>query len=512
MTILTDHRCVIGIDAGSTTAKAAAFDLDGREIVTFSAPNPRVAVAHDRQEIEMGALWDAVAGVLRQLTGRLAADGWIVDGVSATGHGNGLYLVDELLRPVRPAIASTDSRAEALPSAVDGQMLERVRLLTGSVPWAAQPAVLLRWLSDYEPEAVRRARWVLTCKDWINTCLTGTATAEISDASGCGLVNLASRAYAPEVFDMLGLSRELLGALPPLHDSDAVIGSVTENAAATTGLPTGTHVVAGCMDCDASPIGAGATGLGDVTIIVGTWAINSVVVRSDVPPPHVTLNSLLPEPGLMLAQEVAPTSTTAMDWFSRVLSGVAPVSSRDLLEAAAHAAPGADGLLFYPFVHGAPEHPGASSVLIGAKASHGYPQVARAVAEGITQYHRRQLEKMCSSGASVSGSPWTLAGGGARNPLWAQMFADIIGHPVRRQLGSELGARGVASLAATGVGWETDRWKIHPDPALVVNPGPDQALYQEQSGRYDRVLAALGTVWTAAVPAGTTTEPSMAGR
>lgn len=495
MTIVTDHRCVIGIDVGSTMAKAAAFNAEGLEIVTFSAPNPRVAIAGDRQEIKMGTLWDTVASVLRQLTSHLTALGWIVDGVSATGHGNGLYLVDEVLRPIRPAIASTDSRAEALPSAIDGQMLERVRLLTGSVVWAAQPAVLLRWLSDHEPETVRRARWVLTCKDWINTCLTETATGEISDASGCGLVNLTSRAYEPEVFDMLALSRDLLGSLPPLYDSDAVIGSVTDNAAAATGLRAGTPVVAGCMDCAASPIGAGATGLGDVTIIVGTWAINSVVVRSDVPPPRVTLNSLLPKPGLMLAQEVAPTSTTAMDWFARVLSGVAAVSARDVLEAASHAAPGANGLLYYPFVHGAPGHPGASSALIGAKASHGYPQVARAIAEGISQYHRWQLEKMCSSGASVSQGPWTLAGGGARNPFWAQLFADIIGHPVRRQLDSELGARGVASLAATGVGWEIERWNNDPDPALVVCPGPHQALYQEQCDRYDRVLAALGTVW-----------------
>ncbi|MDF2579723.1 MAG: carbohydrate kinase, partial [Microbacterium sp.] len=197
--------CVIGIDVGLTSAKAAAFDDAGREIRTVSAPNPRVAVSRERQEIAMDTLWDVVADVLRDLTSWLAADGWTVSAVGATGHGNGLYLVDEQLRPVRPAIASTDSRAEHVVAALDPAAVERMRLLTGSLPWAAQPGVLLRWLLDNEPESLDRARWALTCKDWITACLTGVASADTSDSSGCGLVNLREREYEPEVFDMLGL-------------------------------------------------------------------------------------------------------------------------------------------------------------------------------------------------------------------------------------------------------------------------------------------------------------------
>ena len=130
------------------------------------------------------------------------------------------------------------------------------------------------------------------------------------------------------------------------------------------------------------------------------------------------------------------------------------------------------------------------------KDKHGYRVIARAVAEGITQYHRVQLDKVRVSGATVSAEPWTLAGGGAKNPLWAQMFADIIGHPVRRQLGTELGARGVASLAAAGAGVDTARWRVDPDPSLVVAPGADRELYRRQAERFDRVLDAMGAVWT----------------
>ncbi|MGO3885233.1 MAG: FGGY-family carbohydrate kinase [Mycetocola sp.] len=491
-------QCYIGIDVGLTAAKAAAFDAQGNELRTFSAANPRQAVDSSRQEIPMIGLWEVVATVLRSLTDWLAAEGWQPVSIGATGHGNGLYLVDENLEPVRPAIASTDSRADPIVRGVPAAAVTELHTLTGSVPWAGQPGPLLAWLSEHEPDTLARARWALSCKDWLTLRLTGRPGGDLSDASGEGLLNLSTRDYEPLLFDALGVDREVMRLLPPLAESDRVVGEVTDRAAEETGLPLGLPVVAGCMDCIASPMGAGALGPGDVTVIVGTWAINSVVVPVDQAPPAVTLNAFLPDPALMLAQEVAPTSAASIEWFSTLMSTLSAdaVSPRQLLAAAANVEAGADGVLFLPFVHGAPDHAGASGTFLGLRDNHGYAQMARAVAEGITQYHRVQLEKLGRSGAQTSNAPWTLAGGGAKNPVWAQMFADIIGHPVRRQTGTELGARGVASLAARGIGHDVDAWVATHDDALVVEPGPQRAAYQRQSERFDAVLAAMESVWT----------------
>ena len=491
-------HCYIGVDVGLTAAKAGAFDKTGAEIRTFTAPNPRQAVAADRQEIDMAALWQVVSSVLAQLTEWLSANGWEPLALGATAAGNGLYLIDDQLRPVRAAIASNDSRAESIVAALDADEVEEVRLRTGSVPWAGQPSVLLAWLVEHEPECVAAAHALLSCKDWVRTCLTGVAGADVSDASGCGWLNLAARDYESGVFDLLGIPRELMRILPPLADSNEVVGGVTEHAARETGLPVGLPVVAGCMDCVASPLGAGATGESDVTVIVGTWAINSVVVPVHREPPRVTLNALLPDRNLMLAQEVAPTSAASLEWYASLMSTLAsdPVTPPQLLHAASDAPPGADGVIFLPFVHGAPGHRGASGTFIGLMGNHGYREMARAVVEGITHYHRVQLERMERSGAVVSNEPWTLAGGGAKNPLWAQTFADIIGRPVRRQLGTELGARGVASLAASGVGVDLATWSSTPDADLVVHPGENRDFYRAHAARFDRILAAMGPVWT----------------
>lgn len=357
--------------------------------------------------------------------------------------------------------------------------------------------MLLRWLHDNEPATLAAASWALTCKDWITACLTGQASADLSDSSGCGLVNLRTREYEPAVFEMLGVPAELARLQPKLRASDEIVGRITAAAAAQTGLPAGVPVVAGCMDCVASPLGAGSTAAGDVTVIVGTWAINSVVVPADTTPPRVTINALLPDPSLMLAMEVAPTSAASIEWAATVLGdrAAAPIAPRELLEAASGVPALADGLIFLPFIHGAPEHLGASGTLLGIKGSHGFAHVARAVAEGITQYHRVQLGKVTSSGAELSEQPWTLAGGGAKNPEWAQMFADIVAHPMRRQLGTELGARGVASLAAAGIELDMLAWAVEPDPELVVRPGIAREAYAQQANLFNRIITAMAPVW-----------------
>jgi len=68
---------------------------------------------------------------------------------------------------------------------------------------------------------------------------------------------------------------------------------------------------------------------------------------------------------------------------------------------------------------------------------------------------------------------------------------------VRRQLVAELGARGVASLAAQSRGLDTAPWHGSPDPSLIVEPGADRAVYRSQGQRFDAVLAAMKTVWSA---------------
>ncbi|GAB2833966.1 FGGY-family carbohydrate kinase [Streptomyces chlorus] len=491
--------CYIGVDVGLTASKAAAFDTEGRELHVVTARTPRTCVTPHRHDVDMEALADTVLSLLGELAAKLAADGRTPAGIGVAAHGNGLYPVDAGLRPVGPAIASSDSRAQRIVDTLAPEDSARLAAETGSIPWAAQPAVLLRWLHDHEPEAYRATRWVLSCKDWVTSQLTGIASADYSDASAFGMVALDSRRYTTTALELVGLPADDLRRFPPLRPSGEVVAGLTPQAAARTGLPEGLPVIAGAMDCVAGTLGAGGCDLGDVTVIVGTWAINGVIVPAGTPAPKVTLSALMPDPTRMLAMEVAPTSAANLDWLASAAvphgasGGVPPA---ELLREAAAVPPGADGLVFLPFVNGAPEHPAASGTFLGISGMHRRGHLGRAVIEGIAQYHRVQVERVLVSGAEIGHRPWRIAGGGARSELWAQVFADVLGHPVRRQLTSELGARGVASLLPAAVGHDIAPWSVDDTDDLCVSPGPDRAVYLRQAELFDRCLASVATAWT----------------
>ncbi|WP_405084129.1 FGGY-family carbohydrate kinase [Microbispora sp. NBC_01389] len=491
--------CYIGVDVGLTASKAAAFDAEGREVGVVHARTPRTSVTAHRHDVDMAGLAETVVSLLGDLAGKLAADGYVPAGIGVAAHGNGLYPVDESLRPVGPAIASSDSRAQHIVDAIEPEAARRLAAETGSIPWAAQPAVLLRWMHDAEPEAYARTRWALSCKDWVTSQLTGVPSADYSDASAFGMVALDTRAYTPTALELVGLPAADLGRFPPLRESGQVVAGLSARVAELTGLPEGLPVIAGCMDCVAATLGAGGRAPGDVTIIVGTWAINGVVVPAATPAPEVTLSALMPDSGTMLAMEVAPTSAANLDWLSsasvphRQTGGGVPAA--DLLEEAATVAPGAGGLLFLPFVNGAPEHPAASGTFLGVSAVHRRGHLTRAVIEGVAQYHRVQLDRVLASGADVGDRPWRLAGGGARSEVWAQVFADVLGRPVRRQLTSELGARGIASLLPAALGHSDVPWSVSDTDDLCVRPGPAREAYVRQAEVFDRCLTGMSAAW-----------------
>ncbi|MEV4751915.1 FGGY family carbohydrate kinase [Streptosporangium sp. NPDC049248] len=491
--------CYIGVDIGLTASKVAAFDTEGRELGVVHARTPRTSVTAHRHDVDMLGLADTVISLLGELTGKLAADGYIPAGIGVAAHGNGLYPVDAALRPVGPAIASSDSRAQRIVDAIPEREAKRLARETGSIPWAAQPAVLLRWLHDVEPESYRATRWALSCKDWVTAQLTGVPSADYSDASAFGMVALDTRAYTPTALELVGLPASDLDRFPSLRQSSDVVAGLSAAAAARTGLPEGLPVIAGCMDCVAATLGAGGRGLGDVTIIVGTWAINGAVVPARTPAPEVTLSALMPDPATMLAMEVAPTSAANLEWLacaSAPHDQVGGLLAVDLLREAAMVPPGAEGLLFLPFVNGAPEHPAASGTFLGISGVHRRGHLTRAVIEGVAQYHRVQLDRVLASGADIGDRPWRLAGGGARSEVWAQIFADVLGRPVRRQLTSELGARGVASLLPAALGHDLQPWSVSDEDDLCVLPGPRREAYLRHSQVFDRTLAGMSSAWS----------------
>ena len=151
----------------------------------------------------------------------------------------------------------------------------------------------------------------------------------------------------------------------------------------------------------------------------------------------------------------------AFDWLERLLRGDAEGDLHDELSlTAASVPPGADGLLFLPYLLGERSpywNPQARGAFVGLTMTHGRPEMARAVLEGVAFNLRLILDAFrAQQGDLGEGSPINavrLIGGGARSRLWRQILADVLGMPILLpELVTEATSLGAAIAGGVGVG------------------------------------------------------------
>ena len=446
------RQYLLGLDAGHTVIKAAVFDQVGTEIGRGSRATATFSLHPHWQERDMGVVWASAAGAILDALATAGIDGSEVAAVGIGAHGDGLYLVDAELRPVRAAILATDTRAASYCARWNtGEVADALLGITGQVPAAYAPPATLSWLRDNEPDTFGRAAHMLFCKDWLRLQLTGQVATDPTEA-GAGLSDVRARSWSPEALRLCGLS-EAAHLLPPILPSGAVAGHVTETAARATGLRPGTPVVTGSHDVHVAALGIGALTVGSVSAIMGTFNINQLVTTEAPPSWQWQARGSLTDDRFML-MSTSPAGATAVDWVRHASADTADTIGESVALALADrngSAVAADDPYFLPFVYGTMLNPAIGGSFTGLGSWHGATDLLRAALEGVVFTHRYHLEALTGAGP-IDVRPVRLAGGGTRSAGWTQLFADATGLSVEVTDAVESGARGAAMLAGVGVG------------------------------------------------------------
>ncbi|MEV8538978.1 FGGY-family carbohydrate kinase [Streptomyces sp. NPDC051572] len=451
----------VGIDVGTSTVKAAAFDGSGRELAVAARP-VGLSMRGGFVEQDMDEVYGAVVAVLDELTAG-------VDGpfelAGLTGQGDGVWLVDGDGRPVRAAASWMDGRAhELLDQWLADGTFETVFRRTGSAMFPGCPGPLLAWLAAHEPASLDAAATALYCKDMVFQRLTGArATTDVSDAS-MPFLDPRTRSYDNGVVELLGLTRRR-GLLAPVADPVATAETRGE------GLPTGTRIANGPYDLPACALGAGVTEPGDGLLIVGTCLASLVATTElDLSGEPAGLYISLDRPGHWLRAMPAMVGTAALDW---VLSttGVRHEEVDGLLAATP---PGANGVRVLPYFAPSGERapfvePRLRAELTGVSLESTPADLIRATCEGIGYAARHCLEA-----AGLTGS-LAVCGGGTRSPAWMRLLADVLGRPLRVVEG-EVGARGAVLAAAERYGVPLDAG-VWTRPTEIVEPDAGRAAF-----------------------------------
>ena len=450
---------VLGLDVGTTEAKALLVGLDGRLLGLGRAGYPIDLVPGGGAEQDPRWWWAA----LTEAVASIELYGVEILGICGVSQGPTLVAVDARGEPVRPAITWQDRRA-------------------GSTGFGLVPK--MAWLAREEPEHLAAARWLLPAWDALGLWLTGVAATSLQ-----GHEALPSA----EALEQVGIGR---GQVPPGQPLGTLLGTLRPEAAAALGLRPGIPVIAGVNDGAASMLGAGLRVAGDAVDTGGTSGGIAICADAPVTLPFPGLyQAPAPLPGHWIVGGAMAALGASVTWLRSAVLGDR-WSLEELFEEASAVPAGSGGLVFLPYMAGerAPIYDEAArGAFVGLTLAHGRGHLARAVLEGAAFALRHVADPLAAAGAPVR--DLRLAGRPSPGDLWARIKADVLGVPAAIPVIGETAVLGAAIIAAAGVGAvlslgagvalmaAIDR-RLDPDPST-------RAVYDEAFGVYRALYPAL---------------------
>lgn len=498
---------LLGIDAGTTLIKSVLFDLEGNIVAKADASVPLEHPKPGWAEQDMEAVWDSASKTIRQVVDEAKSLGGTILGLSVSGQGGGLWLVDQAGQPVRKAITWLDGRAsDTLERWQESGVLSKLEELSSYHLFpGVGPITLFDWFKRFEPTVLEKSHKVLWAKDWIKLRLTGEMTTDETDPSN-GHFLCGHREFSQEMLELAGIT-EYQHLLPPIVPSWQPAGTVTEKIAQETGLMSGTPVASGAWDVSSTALGAGCTQDGQTLTILGTAGIH-LTVASNVADSERAAYSVCAHsvPGKWVINSMAMTATANLDWCIRELckDDVATFGDNtsqlyEALNERIEAVPlGSRGIFFLPFLQGerAPfVKPEATALFFGLTNASQRDDLLRAIYEGVSYstLHNYEAIETVTPIREV-----TLAGGGAKSVVWAQILADCTGKPMKVPAGEEFGARGAAMNAGVAVGAYPDHTTAAANTKFMRNHTATSEIteaYQKQYAIYKELIDALWKVW-----------------
>lgn len=480
---------ILTIDLGTSAVKVLVFDTAGRllaqarEGYTIHRPKPGWA---EQNPVDW---WQAIVQATRSLRPIMEEMRVSVDAIGVTGQMHGPVLLGNTGKTLLPCFIWMDSRAQKESDYLNrffghNQLLE----IAGNLCVPAFPAAKLVWLRSNAPALYKQVRHMLMPKDYIGYLLTEEIATDPSDASGTLLYDQRVGRWYDELLEWLDLPPSVL---PPVIGSTEILGNLTTSAARQLHIPQGVPVIKGAGDLATSALGVGVVTEGRAGIILGT--AGQLLVYSKRWPEQLLGNIYIFSHAVSnayLALGTVPTGGASLFWITKLLSGdVLPFeeSVAQLLRLAEEVAPGANGLVFLPYLAGTGTpfmDYQAKGAFIGLTESHGPGELVRAVMEGVAFALRDSLEFILSRGVVVE--ELQVAGGAITGNLWRQILADVFRRPLRISHVLDASSLGVFLLSAVGVECYADL--VQACDAVVKTSGPllPSSLADFYEGHYQR--------------------------
>ncbi|MFT5143697.1 MAG: xylulokinase [Rhodothermales bacterium] len=472
-------RYTLGLDVSTTATKALLLSADGTVAGVASSPHRLKTPQPLWSEQDPLEWWEAARTAIGTVLRETGVSGSSIAAIGLSGQMHGLVILDGHGDVLRPSILWNDQRSAVECDEIRATVgLERLVAMTGNDAFPGFTAPKILWVRKHEPEIYGRIRHVLLPKDYIRYRLSGDYATDKAGAGGTLLLDLRTRDWSDELLGALDIPREWL---PKTHEGPEITGILSAVAASETGLPAGIPIVGGGGDQAAQAVGVGAVSPDIFALTVGTSGV--VFAPCDGPTvdpkgrahafPHAV-------PGQWHVMGVILSAAGSLQWYRDTMAP--DVAFEDLVAEAASVPPGAEDLLFLPYLSGerTPHaDPRARGAFVGLTLSHGRGHMTRAVLEGVAFGLKDNLTLLREAGLPVP-AEIRASGGAMKSDTWSRILADVLDVDLVTVDATEGAAVGAAILAGVGAGlWSSVQTAckaavrtgrlIRPDPGVAAS-------------------------------------------
>lgn len=485
---------LIAHDLGTSGNKATLFTVDGKLVTSCVIPYDVHFFGQNYAQQNPDDWWNAVCLATKRILEGISPSE--VAAVSFSAQMQCCLMADKDGKPLRPAIIWADQRASKEAGQLEKEIgFDRMYEITGHRLSPGYTIEKVMWVKENEPEVYAKTEKVLQAKDYILFCLTGIFATDYSDASGTNALDLEKLDWSEEILQAAGISAQ---KLPELHASTDIIGTVTKEAAAATGLCQGTPVVCGGGDGPCAALGAGCIRENQLFATFGTSAwIGGTTKKKFLDEEKVFFCFAHVIPGCYMPCGAMQAAGSSYSYIRKVLG--ADKSYEELNRMIEQSPVGAKELIFLPYLLGerSPRwNSKTSGAFLGIRPHHMAQDYVRAVIEGvgynldlILQAYRKYLTV----------DSMILTGGGAKGDVVCQILSDIfcarLHTPDHVEEATSIAAAMIAGVGA-GVYDSFDKieWFLKLQKEYIPNKD-NEKVYEKLKGIFDSSYFALRPVF-----------------
>lgn len=494
---------ILAIDNGTQSVRALLFNLRGEIVEKVRVPiTPYVSPRPGWAEQDPAYFWESLCQATHKLWAQMTIPREAIAGVAVTSQRSTLINLDHAGRPLRPAIVWLDKRrTEGLTpvGGLWGLAFGLVRMAETVAYFQAEAEA--NWIRTHQPDVWAQTHKYLLLSGYLHYRLTGQYVDSAGSQVGYIPFDYKKLTWAGPrdwKWQAVPMPREIL---PDLVPPAGLLGHVSAQAAAETGLPAGLPVIAAAADKACEVIGSGCLEPHLGCLSYGTTAtINTTHAR------YIEAIPLVPPfpaavPDRYSLEIQIYRGFWMVSWFKEefglreiLLAEERGVEPEALFERLVEGVPpGSDGLVLQPFWSPGVKIPGpeARGAIVGFSDVHTRAHLYRAILEGLA-YALREGKERSERRSHVPITELRVSGGGSQSDAAMQLTADVFGLPTGRPHTYETSGLGAAIDAAVGLG-------LHPDFETAVREmtrmgrvfEPDAASHAIYDELYERIYKRL---------------------